>query len=96
MCRDAVQRYTYHMARTIKSKGLSFKVPRAKTQPRGSTTALLGPHTGVSKHIGGGSWKNLHIHPASPPLTGNGKGGKQIMLTGVGPQTQRAQGPTLF
>lgn len=82
--------------RTIKARGLSFKIPKARTTARSKPTALLAQPKGLRKNIGPRTWKHIPMGVPNPPKTGNGKGGKQIMMLGIGTQTQRAQGPTMF
>lgn len=81
--------------RTIKARGLSFGLPRPRVAPRGRA-ALLAPPKGLGKAIGPRSWKNVPMKVEKPPKSGTGKGGKQVMLSGLGAQTQRAPGPSLF
>lgn len=57
----------------------------------GKTPRQLATHKGALQEVGK-NWKGVPIHLASPPKTGTGMLGKQTVLTGLGPQTQRRRG----
>lgn len=80
-----------HTKQGIKARGLAFKTPNIKVSP--GKRALTAPPKGVSKNVGPRSWKTIPMKVPNPPKRGSGGG---PVILGVGSQTQRAQGPTVF
>jgi hypothetical protein len=81
--------------RAVRARGLSFRVPRAKTAT-GGKAALKGPPKGPQKLIGPRSWKHISLKTPNPPRVGSGKGGLAVFAAGVGARTQRVNGPSIF
>ena len=79
----------------LRARGLSFREARPVTHGAGRR-ALLAPSPGLRKNIGPRSWKHIPLRVSHPPLPGTSRAGGQMVLMGIGSQTLRAQGPTVF
>lgn len=90
--RQRIPRSTPHKQRRRKTKTstpLTQSIRHAGFGKR--TQRQLAAHKGALQQMTG-SWKGIPLHLKSPPKTGSGMLGKQTVLTGIGPQTQRRRG----